>query len=403
MAHITLREFIVRQPDFPKNNETDAFYLDVANELVDAALETTFGKKEGEGLMKHLALTLIGYYQDVISDMGLWRSFTDTCLKWYGSKIPFFTVGEEYMDYELNEVDVRFLTWYDIAMLDMEHHELCPHDPELQEMAGRLFVVLESRYEEAPFPVGFDQLRELDILDKDDNAAIYDFSHWLFNRSWLMTPAYALNLQEIVSDPEVMADKEGILLNKRLDEAMFRDSTGPLALYTGEWVPLIIHGRIPRKQNPDDPELPDLHPYYERFVKATDGKEIAFFDTYESMNRFFIDALGWEADTEHLPSMKGSKDFVLLVNKHKGMLMARNVARCIKSDDNPYYDATYARDNALDLLTVRGLCPHDLMQYIYAHDMLPDAHFPGSDDCDLVKNNHDFIARCYLQTYYRGD
>ncbi|MDE6559546.1 MAG: DUF3843 family protein [Muribaculaceae bacterium] len=57
----------------------------------------------------------------------------------------------------------------------------------------------------------------------------------------------------------------------------------------------------------------------------------------------------------------------------------------------------------MDLITERGLCPADLLHYIFEHDALPDAHFPGSDDYVLVDKNRDFIARCYLQKYYRGD
>ena len=121
------------------------------------------------------------------------------------------------------------------------------------------------------------------------------------------------------------------------------------------------------------------------------------------MNRFFIDGMGWESGKEHLSMAKGAADYVLLVNHDKGMLMARGLARCISDSENPLYDNGYARDHAFELISVRGLCPGDLLQYIFEHDWLPDAVFPGTDDRLTVAANRDFIARCYLQQYYRGD
>ena len=119
------------------------------------------------------------------------------------------------------------------------------------------------------------------------------------------------------------------------------------------------------------------------------------------MKRFFIDNMDWDKNQEHLPVLKNECDFVVLVNPRRGMLVARNAARCIADPDNPLYDRGYARRNAFDFLTVRGRCPADLVKFAFENHWLPDAVFPGTDDNSLVERNHDFIARCYLQQYYR--
>ena len=92
-----------------------------------------------------------------------------------------------------------------------------------------------------------------------------------------------------------------------------------------------------------------------------------------------------------------------MVDPKKGMLMARNIARCISCPYNQLYDKEYAKDHAIELLTVRAMCPPDLLDLIGKNGWLPDACFPGSDDKEIVKQNFFFIARCYLQGYYRGD
>lgn len=52
---------------------------------------------------------------------------------------------------------------------------------------------------------------------------------------------------------------------------------------------------------------------------------------------------------------------------------------------------------------MRGLCPPDLRALVVKNGWLPDAAFPGTEDTALVRDNADFIARVYLQLYYRGD
>lgn len=396
-----MREFAIRQPNFPAKSETDDFYLRVANHLLEEADKTDFGKSLQPGMTRHMALTLIGYYQDIVSDTGLWRSFIEVNRKLYGYKVPFHKTGEDYVDYELNREDIRFLIWYDIAMLDLERRDLYPLDEGLIAMADSLYGILDEYYADAPEPADYNIVRGLELNDPEDQQKIYHLGHWLFNNCWLLTPAFALTLSDIVNDPDVVKDKDGITLTDRLEQAIFENPTGPQALFIREWIYLLLNGILLPEQNQQHSE--ELHPYYKKFTEATGGKEIAFLPDYKSLNDFFINTLGWTPGEDHLPMMKNERDFVLLVNPDKGMLLAKNVARCLKAEDNPLYDEAYAREHSFELLTVRGLCPSDLLHYIYRHDMLPEAKFPGTENRELVSDNHDFIARCYLQQYYRGD
>lgn len=403
MGSISQREFDIRQPYFPEKGEYDGYYLQIANGLLTKIGETEYGKSLGEGLGKHLALTLTGYFQDIICDAGLWRSFVDANRELYGYSVPFHTAGEAYIDYELNVEDIRFLVWYDVAMLDMNRRLENPHNPHLLTLADTLHDYLEAHYDDSPINEKYNIARGLEFTDADDQESIFHLARWLFSSSWLLTPAFAITLSEIANDSDVLKDDEGILLNQRLDEAVSKYPTGPLALYVQEWVYLMLKGKLPASALDADTDETAVHPYYERFTSHTGGREIAYFSSYESLNEFFISALGWEKGEEHLANMKGHKNYVLLVNRRKGMLMAVDVAQCIADPDNGLYDANAAKEDAIDLLTVRGRCPADLLKYIYAHNWLPEAEFPQSSDLRLVDTHWDLIARCYLQEYYRGD
>ncbi|MDE6683210.1 MAG: DUF3843 family protein [Muribaculaceae bacterium] len=396
---ITKQDFLVWQPNYPEITETDPYYWELSNKLVDVAKGNPFYKELPQSVIKRVALCLTGYIQDVVSDAGIWRSFVEANRKLYGWSVPFHDTPEEYIDYELNREDVRFLVWYAIAMGYEDKRDIYPHNKGLLELADVWFEHLEGIYEDAPVPETYNISRGLDFNDQEDSKDIYRLGQWLFLHCYLITPAFSMTLGEIMSDPELRKQENLPMLHERLEQSMMQDPTGPLALFISEWLYLILNGKLLKRKE----ENGEIHPYYDRFTKATGGKTIEFFDTYESMNRFFIEKLGWEAGEEHLPMMKGERDFVLMVNRNKGMLAARNVARCIASPENPYYDKEYSKDHAFDLLTVRGLCPGDLLRVIFENNWLPDARFPHTDDTKLVGENRDFIARCYLQQYYVGD
>lgn len=386
----------------PEETETDNFYFDICNKLVEEAKNKQLFPSYPEKVVERAALSLIGYYQDVISDAGIWRSFISECRRLYGFPVPFYTTEkDEYEDYEMNQADVKFMVWYALSM-NYENRRICnPLEKEIIDGAEAWYNLLEKFYDEAPIPANYRFSAELEIHNEEDRPEIMRLASWLFLHCYLMTPAFAMSLSELASEYDLTTEDGLLEMQKRLDISMWQDPTGPLALYLGEWLYLIVEGKQapqPRKEEGKEP-----HKYYTAFSQFTGGKTIKFFATYEELNRFFIDALGWNANENHLPQIKDENDFVLMVDPEKGMLLARNIAKCIACPENNLYNKEFAQHHAMDLLTERGLCPGDLLKRINSQGWLPDAHFPDSQDFELVAKNADFIARCFLQQYYRGD
>lgn len=397
---ISKEQFLLRQPAAPEVTSTDEYYYNLTNRLIAVAKDEQLFPSYPENVVERAALTLIGYYQDVSSDAGIWRSFINECRRLYGSTVPFYEVGEDYMDYELNKVDVRFMTWYALSMNFEPRRVWNPIDPEILSGADRWWELLESEYDESPLPEDYRICHELEMHAEEDKEDLLRLGNWLFMHCYLMTPAYAMTLSEIASGFDLSTDNGLQEFRLKMEQSMVEDPTGPLALYLGEWLHLIVEGKLPKgKKFNEEAE----HKYYKAFTEATGGEIMKIFSSYEDLNNFFIDKMGWTPDEEHLPMLKDSNDFILMVNKSKGMLVARNIARCIACPGNELYDKEYASEHAIELLTERGCCPADLLHYICRHGWLPDAVFPGTDDKKLVQENQDFIARCYLQQYYRGD
>lgn len=404
MNPITPQQFLIRQPAFPDRKPSDKFYLDLANRLLKECVSAGLFPTLHESVLSRLAICVTGYYQDILSDAGLWRAFTTQCRRMYGHPVPFHSEPEGYIDAELNRIDIAFLIWYCIAMIDSDHRDLYPLHPDVISLSKLWHGILDAEYDEAPMPEEYNIGFQLEVHNPEDASGLYRFSHWLFLHSYLLTPAFTLNLAQLAAEARISEEGGESRLNDLLEEAMSLQPTGPLALYLKEWIYLVLHDRLPDEKDAEEGKTSkEVHKYYKAVTEATGGSPIAYFSDYRELNKFFITALGWQEGEDHLPQFKSHSDFVIQVDPEKGMLLARNVAKCIADPANPLYNAAYARRHAFDLLSVRGLCPPDLLQTILKNGWLPDAAFPDTDDRALVAENADFIARCYLQMFYRGD
>lgn len=422
MDDIIMRQYLFTQPDGEVEQPTDKKYLAIANRMLHAWDKSGVLQEVPDDLKKVVCIGLIGYYQDIISDAGVWRTFIDECKRLYGNFVPFHKDSEEYVQYELNKADVEFLVWYLLAFNSMQFRYASPLHPGLMQLSATVYSVLEQEYDEVPAPHDYKVLFDCELHNPEYTETLYDLGQWLFWKNWLMYPPFQLTYTQIYSHfveiqhtaptPEA-ASKQ---ISEMRDEILTAMPTGPLALYLREWLSLILDGKMPsqRKSKENTGEAKE-HPYYTAFLKATDGGIIRFIRDYDELNRFFIDGLGWEKDEEHLPSFKSHKDFVLMVTPDKGLMVAKNIAKCIKHPANHLYDRDYAQKFAFNLISQRAVCPGDMLRYICQNGYLPDATFPedaticnvnkGFDEENrkLVAENWDFLARAYLQEYYRGD
>ena len=289
---IQMQDFLVRQPAFTGEPATADFYLDIARRLAVCLTQCELSEGLNPSVIKRTALNLTDYLQDIVADGGLWRSFVDANRKMHGRTVPFYNVSSGYVDYELNIEDVRFLVWYSIAMLSEEHRDLYPLDKGLMRMADEAFALLEGVYDDAPLPEDWRLTLGLDLKDPEDKDRIYSLGHWLFLSSYLLTPAFALDLMEIVSDPAMTKEDGSEYLQRRLESAMMENPTGPLALYDTEWLCLLMEGKLPDLMPKVNKEDAEPHPYYSAFVKATDGKRIAYFSSYDEMVFYRGDGMG---------------------------------------------------------------------------------------------------------------
>lgn len=409
MDDITLKQFLFTQPNGEVSVPSDKDYLRLANRLLHTWHNRALMQDAPDDLKKVVVLGLMGYYMDIIADAGVYRSFTDECKRLYGHRVPFHEDADDYIDYELNRADVEFVVWYQLAFNSMAHRFLSPRSPKLLQLADALYKVLEDEYDDIPAPQDYNALFDVEMHNPEDAETLHDLSQWLFWKNWLLLPPFQLTFAQIYSgwleiQHSAPSPAEAA---KQIDEekqtAMAQLPTGPLALYLREWLSLILNGKMPAPRRKKQQKEPKNHPWYDAFMAATGGRDLMFVKTYGELNRFLIDNLGWEKGEEHLPQFKNHEYFVLMVTPERGLMIAKNIAQCVMLADNPYYDEAHARDFAFHLLSQRGVCPGDMLRRLLELKAIPDARFPETEDTELVARDADFIARVYLQEFYRAE
>lgn len=365
---------------------SDAYFVELANRLREAGTLTVLP----EPFHKRLCLYVAAYLEDVVSELGLWKSFIRKHKQLYGKPLPFYPVPESYAEDEINVEDVRFIIWNTWQKAHYEHPYVNPQDESIREQADRFYEILDKAYKEAP---------ENDFLNgyfdsyHDEKEAVAKLD-WLFGHTYLTEPAMIPYIGQM--DPD---DK-------------FIVPTGPLALFLHEWIALLSTDsrwkQVPHLYTPE-PVLPENvranhEQFYRNFTEGTNGSRIVYLNGYEELRRFLVDVLKWPDDEGHtLPQMKPYRNFILMTEPEKGILLAKDICELIADPLNPMYDRQVAEKQAFRLLTEETLCPPDLLVYCIENRYIPDASIPGYREKETVQQNADFMARHALMYYYRGD
>ena len=386
-ANLYIKDWLAIHP-YTQQQPTDRYFLDLANRL-DLAC-TLNGIPES--LKKKLCLYTAAYFEDVISGLGLWGAFVKKHLELYGTSLPFYAIHPDYIKNEINEEDIRFIIWNTLEKAPYEHPYVNPMDPDIEDTGHVFFQILDDKYEMAP---SNDTLQDFFMEFRGKEEAGHKL-RWLFGHTYLTEPSVQEYIAQVTE-----ADK-------------FIIPCGPLALFLHEWMDLLTDGETGSWEEieglyPAIPELSDgmkerNRHTYQLFTQGTNGARIVYLKGYQGLHRFLTHVLQWPDDSNHtLPQMKEHKDFVMMVNPEKGILLAKDLCECISDPLNPMYNKEVASKEAFSLLTTPTKCPPDLMEYLINNHYISDAQIPVSGGKELVQKNADFIARHSLLYYYRGD
>lgn len=246
---ITVKDFMERQPNNPKVAVTDQYYLWIALRLAKLWDESPWLRGFDDDVRRDVVLAVTGYYQDVVADGGVWRSFSRLHEHRHGAPLPHYGRSEGYIDYELNVNDVRFVIWWTVTG-EAGSDLLDPHDAELEALAMAFHMLLDEEYESAPVPRQFCVAAEVDLDNPADAQRIYDYAYWLYWRSFLLRPSSLAVMERAMPEAHAIIARVGEtdarpLLQDLNERLMFSQSAGPIPLSTAQWLHLIIEDELP--------------------------------------------------------------------------------------------------------------------------------------------------------------
>lgn len=273
-----------------------------------------------------------------------------------------------------------------------KHAYINPEDERIKKQAATFYRILEKAYEEAPENSLLDGYFDSFADEKEAGRKLA----WLFGHSYLTEPSMQPYIANVTSSDRFIVP------------------VGPLALFLSEWIELLAGEKAEAWKSVKglfQPEVPvpakmreKNAATYQLFVNATDGSQVVYLNGYDALRRFLVEKLKWADDDSHtLPQMKAHRNFILMANPEKGILLAKDICEYIADSANPMYHPGLASQNAFRLLTEETLCPPDLLLYVLSENLLPDAVFSDGSGQELIRQNADFIARHALLYYYRGD
>ena len=236
----------VKQEPYPTVNSTDIYYTGIANRVYDTLketkLDTLFPTIEQ---VRRLCISIAGYFEDVISQNGIWQAFTSACLKEYGYRLPFFPTGEGYYPDEINKEDIQYLLWHHLQVARRTERIIYPLHPVLALTAEFIYDILNDEYETAPEN---DRLHDFIYREADTDEAC---GHYMAVATWLHYDSF-FNIENVDSfltlknnfleqthdDPEQVK----VVVWGMYTTLVLKNRRTPLALTTPEWMARLANG-----------------------------------------------------------------------------------------------------------------------------------------------------------------
>jgi Protein of unknown function (DUF3843) len=162
----------------------DKFYIGVAKKLASCLIDSAslnFSVTPKQADRVEIAVIIAAYFEDFISEIGIWRAFIDRHFEVAERYLPFFDLSDYDPEY-VNAKDIRFLLWVWANNLQIDSFlDPCLFvNPKLEQ---DLFEILEASIDHAPATSFFDEF--LTLADDADFIAARKCIQWLACNSYL--------------------------------------------------------------------------------------------------------------------------------------------------------------------------------------------------------------------------
>lgn len=181
----------------------DAFYLDVANRVWAHLNNEDFKLYEhlDKEVLRSLAVSLTGYFEDFVSNIGIWSAVRRVNERFYGTVLPLFTADDDlYEPDEMNHQDVVYIIWHRMSEQDLTR-VIQPRMLFFHLLAVNIISEFKRCLNEAPKT---DVYRQVFTVKQDISfPELREKLEWLALRSYLFGPAFHAQWSKTAAELDV--------------------------------------------------------------------------------------------------------------------------------------------------------------------------------------------------------
>ena len=238
---IYIKHWLLLKP-YDDQVKTDSYYLKLSNEVRQALASSQacfplrmFLEEEDYTLF---SCFITSYFEDIISGTNIWKTFMNIYERLYGKKMPFYDT-DEYFEDEINEQDIKFLTWYFLNSVISDKF-IDPHNDIFPIVAIEIFDIFDKAWEYAPENEDLKAACHIDE-NQDDFYRARELTDKLLLRTYLFYPDAGLHFKKLFD--EFLEDEEdidmeyaGMIFNEYRDITVHSYYTRLLSMRGSEWV-----------------------------------------------------------------------------------------------------------------------------------------------------------------------
>lgn len=233
---ITAKDIADRHP-LHLRASSDNDYALVGNKILKRVQQYQFMDLNLEEV-REIVLRLTLYFEDVVSDLGIWRSFTSWCLEHYGKYLPFYEIDDsEYHQDEPHLEDCMLITWYAFSDI-MPNGVHYPFNKLITTLSTEAFTVMDEEFENVAIN---GELKT--FFEKADFTT--DFYNQRKMLEWLFLECY---LTHTFDNNHILEQYEADFPNwsqsqrayAAICRVVYNQKIGPLALHTKDYLSMIL-------------------------------------------------------------------------------------------------------------------------------------------------------------------
>ena len=246
---------------YKQTNSVDQYYVGIANEIHKRLYSSTIADAfEEEENIRYTSLCLAAWFEDVISQTGIWQAFTAECRKQYGAYLPFYPIKGDYFPDEINLEDIRFLLWHHIQYLCRGISAINPENPGIEQTAQEIYGLLAEEYETAPENERMQEFLYHSAMGEEDFFRYREILDWFHYQCYFNIENVAQcrdEAERLLDDEKITPEMAETLIYATRTSLTFKGRRNLLSLTSPEWLALIgkahpehqLWGKVKAREN----------------------------------------------------------------------------------------------------------------------------------------------------------